>query len=374
MLMRILAALAGLMLLAPDQALGAQGRKRKKKAEEEVTQTLPVPKEPPGAMVAETERLVFHVSSLSSKGLLSQQVRDALKSLQSQTRGAAIVRLRAFVAGTGDLRRVQAIVSDTFTAKRLALPTLTVVQVGGLPLEGAQVLLESTAAAKKAVNPHGLAFVSGQAVAVDKPLEPVKPLLEKSLASLRTVAEPADVVRVTCFASSLDEAPLLRQRLRQSFPQAAVGYVQVQRAPVRSVAECEAVVRLRKPVGSPLKLVNPPGLPQSPAYSQMALVGAPRVAFSGAQIAFGYEEKDARLAFQRLEKALEGVQARLADVAVANIYPLSTAITETVRRIRFDFFDRARPPAATMLTFEGLPSLDGAFAIDVLAVMESGPR
>ena len=59
----------------------AAAQKNKKKTEEPVTQTLPVLKDPPGAVAAETARLVFHVSPLSNKGLLSQQIRDALKAL-----------------------------------------------------------------------------------------------------------------------------------------------------------------------------------------------------------------------------------------------------------------------------------------------------
>lgn len=38
----------------------------KKKKKEDETQTLQVPKDPPGAVVAETRRLVFHVTPLSA--------------------------------------------------------------------------------------------------------------------------------------------------------------------------------------------------------------------------------------------------------------------------------------------------------------------
>ena len=75
------------------------------------------------------------------------------------------MKLRAFVAGSGDMRRVQAIVSETFTERRLSLPALSVVQVGGLPLEGAQVVIEATSVGKKDVNPNGLVFIAGQQAA-----------------------------------------------------------------------------------------------------------------------------------------------------------------------------------------------------------------
>jgi hypothetical protein len=152
-------------MLLSGQLPGVDNKKKKKKAkkeEPEITQVLEVPKDPPSAVIVQTERLVFHVSPLSAKGLLSQQIRDGIKALWSANHGAQIVKIRAFVAGSGDMRRVPAIVSEMFTEKRLALPAVSVVQVGGLPLDGAQVVLESIAMEKKVGNPNGIAFVAGQ--------------------------------------------------------------------------------------------------------------------------------------------------------------------------------------------------------------------
>src|SRR4029077_4482636 len=86
----------------------AQKRKKKKKEDvEPIPQTLPLTPDPPEAVAAEPGRLSFQVSPLSAKGLLSQQVRDALKALARLNHGVPIVKLRAFVAGSGDLRRVK---------------------------------------------------------------------------------------------------------------------------------------------------------------------------------------------------------------------------------------------------------------------------
>ena len=72
-------------------------RKKKKKSNkkdlEPITQVLPLPKDLPQVISAEPHRLVFHVSPLSNKGLLSQQTRDAIKALWTSTRGASIVKL-----------------------------------------------------------------------------------------------------------------------------------------------------------------------------------------------------------------------------------------------------------------------------------------
>lgn len=94
-------------------------------------------------------------------------------------------------------------------------------------------------------------------------------------------------------------------------------------------------------------------------------MNAPQVVLTGGQDSFGYQEADARLAFERLKKSLEQAGAQPKNVAYAHYYPLSPSLGAEVRKVRTEFFDH---PAATMLIFEGLPSMDAGFAVDVLAV------
>ena len=361
-----------LVALACGLALLAWPAQKKK---DEVTQTLQIPRELPNAVVGDTRRLTFYVTPLSSKGLLSQQVRDALKALAREAGGDTVLKIRAFVGGSGDVRRVRDLVSEGFADRRLPLPALSLIQSGGLPLEGAQVVLEAVAAGKKEVNPHGLAFVSAQTATSENPLDPVAPLAANSLAALRQAvrtagSEPSDVVRVTCFLSSLDNLAATRKLVEAEYPRAALNLVETQRAPVRALAACEAVARLRRDAGAPLRLMNPEGLPREPGESQIALVSAPHVVLTGSQVCFGYREEDARLAFDRLRKSLEqdGVSAR--DVAFAHYYPLSAGIAEQVRTVRSKFFDDARPPAGSLVLFEGLPSMEAGFAVELVAVKD----
>src|SRR5579872_4850262 len=92
--MRFFAILLGLVLAAslfgqPEPKLA---QKTKTDDKEPVTQSLPLLPVPPLVVSAETRRLTFQLSPLSSKGLLSQQSRDALKALMQSGRGASIVR------------------------------------------------------------------------------------------------------------------------------------------------------------------------------------------------------------------------------------------------------------------------------------------
>jgi enamine deaminase RidA (YjgF/YER057c/UK114 family) len=361
------------MLLAALLAVAVTVYPFEKKKKEDITQTLELPKDPPSMATAETARLVFHVSPLSGKGLLSAQVRDALKALLKGTGGASIVKLRAFVAGSGDLRRVQAIVSEVFTEKKLPIPALTVVQVGGLPMDGAQVVIESASVAKKPMSPLGLVFVSGQAASSEGAQSKVAPLAQKASADLKTAlrgvgSEPADALRVTCFCNSLEDYPQIRAAVEADFKQASLDFVQLQRGALRGVVECEAVAKLQRKIDTPVRFENPQGLTRSEDYSQVALVSAPRLALTGSQIAYGYQDSDAKLAFQRLAKVLEQGGSSIRDVVMASSYPLSTSLAAQVRKVRFDFFDKSHAPASTLLPFEGLPAMDAGFAVDVVAI------
>jgi enamine deaminase RidA (YjgF/YER057c/UK114 family) len=335
------------MLLA--SGLWAQKRKSKKD-EEPPTQVLAPLPEPPEAVVAETGRLSFHVSPLSAKGLLTQQVRDALKALLHDNHGLPLVKLRAFVAGSGDLRRVQTIVSEELTDRKQSLPAISTIQVGALPMVGAQVVLESISVEKKNVNPNGLVFFStGEA----RDAASAVAQLQKS-AALAGVKLP-NILRVTCFLSSLDDGSALRTAAAAAFPGAAFDFVQMQRLGLQSEVACEAIGRLDS-------APPPPG-----ASALFAVASAPKLVFTETQLVFRDQDSDIRLAFQRLGKAMEPLGATYKDVIWSGVYPLTRPIAAKIDALRFDFFDRARPPAGTSLLFEGLPSIDATAAIELIA-------
>jgi enamine deaminase RidA (YjgF/YER057c/UK114 family) len=321
------------LVLATVLAVSASAQKNKKKTEEPVTQTLPLLKDPPSAVAAETDRLIFVVSPLSNKGLLSQQVRDALKALLRDNHTATIVKLRAFVAGSGDMRRVSTIVSETFTEHKLALPVVSTIEVGALPMEGAQVVIESIAVEKKAVNPSGLAFYSAQ------PVPQLRPL--------------TGALRATCFLSSLDDLAKVKSKVDVAFPGATLNFVQSQRLGFEPQDVCESVARLDAPPAQPVVIAN-----------GAALVNTPKIVLTGTQMAFRDTDADLRLAFDRLRKALEPLGVTYKDVFWASAYPLTRPLEEKVRAMEREFFEHA---AGTMLLFEGLPSLDATMALDVIA-------
>ena len=205
--------------------------------------------------------------------------------------------------------------------------------------------MESTAVAKKDVNQYGLVYISGQGASAGGPLDPVLPLAEQSLARVATAVKAAGSEPERRGPRHL--LPQLARSISRRcaawwspvIPAAALNFVQVQRAPARAVAECEAVAQLRWNTGTAIHMLNPEGLSQSPQLSQIALIGAPKVILTGSQEAFGFQDADARLAFERLQKSLSQEGGSLREVAFTSLYPLSSRISEQVRKIRGEFYD-----------------------------------
>jgi enamine deaminase RidA (YjgF/YER057c/UK114 family) len=345
---RILILLFGLLL-----AGGLFAQKPKKKPDEEPRpQVLEVLPEPPEAVVADSGRLSFQVSPLSDRGLLSQQVREALKAVGRLNHGASIVKVRAFVAGSGDLRRIKDIVAEEFTEKKWALPAVSTIQVGALPLPGAQVVIEAISSEKKVVNPSGVAFVSsgegGNAgVAVAR--------LQDSLKGAGVNA--ADALRVTCFLSSLDDVQAARSAVAAAFPSAVTNFVQMQRLGLEPQALCEAVARLAMAPATALVLGN-----------GIALVNAPKLVLTATQLVFRDQDADFRLAYQRLAKTMLPLGASFRDVFWAGTYALTRPNAGKLESIQWEFLDRALPPAGAALQIEGLPSTDATAAVELMAV------
>lgn len=326
-----------------------------KKNKEEATQTLEAPPEPPAAMAAEPRRMVFSVAPLSAKGLLSQQTRDILHEALRMNSGMQIVRVRAFVAGTGDVRRVPQIVGEIFAEKKhIPVPVVSVVQAGALPLETAQVSIETVAVAKRDVNPYGLIFVAPREYAVEQRYKPLAPLAEKTLADIAAALNGrGELLRMTCYVSAIEESSRIVNVIASRYPAVAVDIIQNVRSAPKSSVACEAVARAKS--AEPL---SAPGL---------ALLNSDRAILTGTQVAYGFKDEDARLAFRRLDRVLSNAGASLKSAARIGIFPLSTSIAEQTRRIRSEFLNGVGTGALAEIPFEGLPGLDASFALDAVA-------
>jgi hypothetical protein len=302
-----------------------------KTQQDKLSQTLKLPEDPPLVAVGETSRLTFQVSPLSGKGLLSEQTRNALKAILKLNRNTPIVHIRAFSAGNGDLRRIPQIVADELEDKHWPLPSISVVQAGDLTLEGAQVVFETISQSKKEVSKEGLTFVPAQTVVADETESAVKPLLQKAMDQLaaKMSGEP---VAVTCYVSAFQSGEDLLGMLQSRFTGAAVNLVQPRRLPWRTSAACEGIVR--------------------------GGTSAARLAFSGTQVAFGSEDKDAALAVQRLDRALtESGAPASKDAALVRLYILTPEVGPVAEK----------HVSGTLIPVENVAASSGGFALDAVA-------
>jgi len=333
-------------LLVAAACLAAVSEQRKKK-EEPKSQVLPLPPELPMALAAETETLDFHISPLLRTGGLAVQIRQSLNDLIRDTHGETIVKLRAFVAGAGDARRVQAEVTQIFTERKLPLPVLSILQVGALGDRSAQVVIEAVVSTHRTVNPNGLAFLAGQ----------TGNSLDDALGRLRASAQAAGVERervltCTCFGARLEDSNGDRAKAQASFPKSQINVVEALRDPASDASTCEAIAQLNEtPREGPVVWLK---------NSRITLAAAHRLVFTGLQLTFGAYLDDAHEAFARLERAAATVGPVETPVQV-NAFSLDTAAGSALRK-------STSIPASvfTVQTVEGLPSIDASAGIEAV--------
>jgi hypothetical protein len=300
--------------------------------QDKISQTLKLPEDPPLVAIGQTSRLTFQVSPLSGKGLLSEQTRDALKAIIKLNRKTPIVHIRAFSAGSGDVRRIPQIVADVLGDRHWPLPSVSVIQAGALPQADAQVVLETISLAKKDVSKEGLTFLPAEAVVAPEGGSAVKPLLQKAADQLAGKMSGRPPVSVTCYVSAFERGEDLLALVQARFTGAAVNVVQPRRLPWRTSAACEGVAR--------------------------GGTASQRIAFSGTQIAFGSEEKDAALAVQRLDRALtEAGASRAADAALVRFYILTPEVGQIARK----------QLSGVLIPVEDVGPSSAGFALDAVA-------
>lgn len=278
----------------------------------------------PAAISGATSQLVFHTSPLLSKGLLSKQTEEALKALDKANGNATFLKLRAFVAGNGDLRRVHSIVADYFTEKKVPVPVVTTIQVGAFTQAGAQVVIESVSEEKRPINTNGLAFFPGQEA-------------ESGAAAVATLhaamsSASSAALRITCFADSLAEAEAANVAIANFLPKAASVSMQTTRYSLGSRVACEGVGQ-----GGPIR--------------------SPKLVLTGTQLVFGEDLKGLQLALDRIDRTIESFGVHYSQAAQWDLYTLKRDVTDQARTLL------GTTPHIQVLV-EGLTSTDATLAIE----------
>jgi enamine deaminase RidA (YjgF/YER057c/UK114 family) len=317
----------------------------------------------PDALIGETQKLEFHVSTPLSNGSLQTQTRAALQELIRKNHGATIIKLRAFAIGADNLTAIQAVIHKTLKDQKLPLPVLALVGVAGFPDAGQQVEIESTANSIESRNPDGVAFLAGLAA----------PAGDRTIDGLARVAREGgisadNILRISCFYESADQVDSAKKSIAKAFPSAESSFVFSYASAAKPLMECEGVARMTGQSANGVRYFNFFGEQASPNFSRAALVRTRRLVFTGTPVATGDSEADLHKLLEQLKSAIEAFGAKLPDVIMSDNYWLSASARDQLRTVRAQYYGKT-VPAATGVFFTGLSSKNATAALELVVAV-----
>jgi enamine deaminase RidA (YjgF/YER057c/UK114 family) len=118
---------------------------------------------------------------------------------------------------------------------------------------------------------------------------------------------------------------------------------------------------------------SPEELPPPAGYSHVVSIPSGRLVWTAGQVALDADrnvpegwEAQTRLAFTNVGRALQAAGADWPDVVKLTIYAVDVSELATIRTVRDEFVDTARPPTSSLVQVAGL--VDPHWLIEVEAV------
>lgn len=217
-------------------------------------------------------------------------------------------------------------------------------------------------------------YVSGQAEKGD-----LATATEKTMASLFKTLDhmglgSGDVVQLKAFMQPMAEAATVEREIAKAFSgQTAPPLVLVEwtsRAPIE--IELIASAPPAKSPGDTVSHFTPPGVTASPVYSRVARVHGPKTIYISGLCAQqpGSGEEQIRDVFASLTRVLElsGGDPSLRHLVKATYYCADDESSTMLNKIRPEFYDPQRPPAASKAMVHGLAVPGRTFTMDMIAV------
>ncbi len=206
--------------------------------------------------------------------------------------------------------------------------------------------------------------------------------------------KPSQVVQLKVFVDSMSAVDEVRQAIARRFPgQSAPPVVFVQwiaSAPVEiemaaflpggsvpSVPSApspssagSASSAHSAPSTAPLRYYNPPHARPSPNFSRVAITRADSLVFIPGLVSRqpGDGTAQVRDVFAQLEEILDATGSDLKHLAKATYYVSDADASSALDKLRREYYDPERPPAASKAMVPGLGQADRGVAIDMIAV------
>jgi enamine deaminase RidA (YjgF/YER057c/UK114 family) len=221
--------------------------------------------------------------------------------------------------------------------------------------------------------PGGVAYLSGVPAAGGL----TEPAVTRSLRTLfGTLGQlklgPANVVQVKVFLSPASSAEEVLGEVRKFFPGRLTPPVVFVEWIASVPVEIELVAQLPpgdKP-GEGLEYYTPANLRPSPAFSRVALVRAPRQIFiSGlSPRGAGTIGAQTRDVFRQLQQLLAAAGTDMGHLAKATYYTSEDNAAHALDKVRPEFLDPDRPPAASKIMVHGVGQAGRTITMDMIAV------
>jgi enamine deaminase RidA (YjgF/YER057c/UK114 family) len=137
--------------------------------------------------------------------------------------------------------------------------------------------------------------------------------------------------------------------------------------------EIELIAHLPAGKAAGIQYYNPPDVKPSPDFSRAALVyGSPQVFVSGLSArAAGDGEDQARDVFLQLKAILEQVHSDMRHLAKAGYYVSDVDASDMLNKVRAEYLDPQRPPAASKVTVHGVGHSARSLSVDMIAIVGS---
>jgi len=137
--------------------------------------------------------------------------------------------------------------------------------------------------------------------------------------------------------------------------------------------EIELIAAVPPELGNPsqakVEYLTPPGMKASPVFSRAARVRSPQTIYvSGLYGDSAAADTQVREVFGRLKQVVESCGGDLDHLAKATYYVTQDDVSKALGAIRPEFYDPARPPAASKAMVTGIARADRSLALDMIAV------
>lgn len=342
-----------------------------------------------------------HRGQLVGDGSVDAQLAQALFNLEAALAAVGsgsehLVKLNFYVDGPKTASAARKMLSKRFPAPvrpalswvstRLPHPKamLALDAVAAVPGDGPRAVVRSDgwtqpgqedAAGGVAVLPRGqCVYVSGQAEQGDLPAATAR-TLESLLKTIGCLGlDAGHVVHVKAFLTPMEQAEIVRQQVAKAFAG--------QKPPPLTLVEWSSNLPIEieliafAPAGPAAEsrdtasYFTPPGVKPSPVSSRVARVhGGKRIYVSGlfAQKA-GDGEAQVRDLFASLQNTLQIAGGDLRHLVKATYYCSDNEANEMLNKVRPEFYDPQRPPAASQAPVRGVAVADRSVTMDLIAV------